>query len=109
MIIETQLSTTILKNTTSTLNSFLETLNLELANYTTQNIIVDVSTINVNLKDIKLFAETSKNHKKNKKSFIIVAINLDYNSIPTKLSVVPTIQEAKDLIEMEEIERDLGF
>jgi hypothetical protein len=51
----------------------------------------------------------SKQHKKNKKSFIIVASDFDYNAVPTKLTVVPSVLEAHDIIDMEEIERDLGF
>jgi hypothetical protein len=33
----------------------------------------------------------------------------DYNAVPDKLTVVPSLLEAHDIIEMEEIERDLGF
>ena len=32
-----------------------------------------------------------------------------YNAVPDKLTVVPSLLEAHDIIEMEEIERDLGF
>jgi len=31
------------------------------------------------------------------------------DEIPYEMIVVPTLQEAGDIIEMEEIERDLGF
>ena len=48
-------------------------------------------------------------HKKAKKSFIIVTSDLDHNAVSEKLAVVRSIQEAHDIIEMEEIERDLGF
>jgi hypothetical protein len=34
---------------------------------------------------------------------------LDYNAVPDTLTVVPSILEAHDIIEMEEIERDLGL
>ena len=51
----------------------------------------------------------SKSHKKEKKSFVIVSQNINFNDVPTKLDIVPSIQEAHDIIEMEEIERDLGF
>jgi hypothetical protein len=34
---------------------------------------------------------------------------LDYNAVPDTLTVVPSILEACDIIEMEEIEWDLGF
>jgi hypothetical protein len=38
-----------------------------------------------------------------------VADNIDFNSVPSKMTLVPTVLEAHDIIEMEEIERDLGF
>ena len=50
-----------------------------------------------------------KQHKKGKKSFVIVTSDFDYNAVPDKLTVVPSLLEAHDIIEMEEIERDLGF
>jgi hypothetical protein len=51
----------------------------------------------------------SKQHKKAKKSFVIITSDFDYNAVPAKLTVVPSLLEAHDIIEMEEIERDLGF
>jgi hypothetical protein len=51
----------------------------------------------------------SKIHKKANKSFVIVTSDLDYNAISNKLTVVRSLIEAHDIIEMEEIERDLGF
>jgi hypothetical protein len=109
MKIKNKDKTTIIKNTTSDINSFIENIITELVNFKSQNLIIDLTTTNVTVKDIKLFAEASKTHKKNKKSFVIVANDIDYNAVPTKISVVPSIQEANDSIEMEEIERDLGF
>jgi hypothetical protein len=58
---------------------------------------------------IKAFSELSKIHKKGKKSFVIVAENIDFNAVPKAILVVPSVLEAHDIIEMEEIERDLGF
>jgi hypothetical protein len=50
-----------------------------------------------------------KHIKKNKKSFVVVATAIDFNNVPTSITTVPSILEAHDIIEMEEIERDLGF
>jgi len=36
-----------------------------------------------------------------------VTNKVSYDDVPEEMCVVPTIQEANDLIEMEEIERDL--
>jgi hypothetical protein len=51
----------------------------------------------------------SKKHKKEKKSLVLVTDAIDFNAVPTTVTVVPTLLEAHDIIEMEEIERDLGF
>jgi hypothetical protein len=59
--------------------------------------------------DIKLFLDLAKNHKKEKKSLVLVTDTINLNDVPNKLTVVPTLLEAHDIIEMEEIERDLGF
>lgn len=102
--------TTIVKDTQGDVNSFIEKVTREHNSFKSQNLILDIThDKNVTLKDIKLFSELSKTHKKGKKSFVIVADGIDFNAVPTKLIVVPSLQEAHDIIEMEEIERDLGF
>jgi hypothetical protein len=40
---------------------------------------------------------------------VIVTDRVDFDEMPDEIVVVPTLQEAYDIIEMEEIERDLGF
>jgi hypothetical protein len=73
-----------------------------------QNIIIDLLYHkDLTIDDVKLTAYLSS--IKGKKSFIIVISDLDYNAVPDTLTVVPSILEAHDIIEMEEIERDLGF
>jgi hypothetical protein len=73
-----------------------------------QNIIIDLLYHkDLTIDDVKLLLQLSE-HKKGKKSFIIVISDLDYNAVPDTLTVVPSILEAHDIIEMEEIER-FGF
>ena len=101
---------TIIKDTQGNLNSFLEKVTHEHNSYKNQNLILDItSDKNVTIKDIKLFSGLSKTHNKGKKSFVIVTEGIDFNDVPAKLIVVPTLLEACDIIDMEEIERDLGF
>lgn len=52
------------------------------------------------------FAKTSRAHKK---SFIIVAQNIDIDNISEEISCVPTLLEAQDTLEMDNLERDLDF
>ncbi|MES2748390.1 MAG: ribonuclease Z [Bacteroidota bacterium] len=102
--------TTIIKDTQGNIQSFLEKVTHEHHSYKTQNVILDITPDkSATLNDIKLFSDLSKLHRKGKKSFVIVAENIDFNKVPVKLIVVPSLLEAHDIIEMEEIERDLGF
>lgn len=102
--------TTILKNTQGDYLAFLEKVTTQHNSFKNQNLILDMSKdTDVNLKQIKLFSDLSKTHKKGKKSFVMVVQDIEFNEVPIKLTVVPTLLEAHDIIEMEEIERDLGF
>ena len=42
-------------------------------------------------------------------SFVIVFDGLNFDDVPDEIIIVPTLEEAKDVIEMENIEKDLGF
>lgn len=110
MKVEKKGHTVSIKDTQGDLVSFLMKITHEYKTFEKYNMIVDISLHNTtSLKDIKGFLSLSKIHKKNKKSFVIVAQNTDFNAISDKLMIVPTTLEAHDIIEMEEIERDLGF
>lgn len=86
---------------------FLEEGGQELEN---ANLVLDFQEV-VDLDHEKLLSllPFSKKHKKSGKSFVIVTTDVDIDNVPEILSVVPTLGEAEDLIQMEEIERDLGF
>jgi len=110
MKVEQKGHTTILKDTQGNCNNFLEKVTHEHNSFKNQNLILDVTRDkDLTIKDIKLFLDLSNLHKKGKKSFVMVAEKIDFNDVPTKIMVVPSILEAHDIIEMEEIERDLGF
>lgn len=110
MKVETKGHTTIIKDTQGDLAVFLAKLTNESKTFEKHNLIVDISKYNdLNMKDIKSFSALCSHHKKNKKSFVMVANDIDFNEVPAKMIVVPTLLEAHDIIEMEEIERDLGF
>ena len=100
----------IIKDTLGDSISFLEKLTHEYATFAKHNLVLDISKEhNSTLETIKLFADLSKTHKKAKKSFVLVAKGIDFNKVSVKMTVVPSLQEAHDIIEIEEIERDLGF
>jgi predicted AAA+ superfamily ATPase len=102
--------TTIIKDATNDLEAFVTLLTHNFSTYKDQNIIIDISSYTgLTLKDISVFLGLTKMQKKAKKSFIIVIDDFDFNKGPSQMNVVPSLLEAHDIIEMEEIERDLGF
>lgn len=110
MKVEQKGHTTTLKYTEGDCLAFLEKVTSQYNSFKEQNLIIDLShDTDVTLKEIKLFGDLVKTHKKAKKSLVMVAAGIDFNKVPEKITVVPTLLEAHDIIEMEEIERDLGF
>ena len=102
--------TVTIKDTQGDIVSFLMKVTHEYKSFAKFNIILDISLHNnLTIKQINSFLPLSKIHKKAKKSFVLVANEIDFNAVPVNLTIVPTTLEAHDIIEMEEIERDLGF
>ena len=79
--------------------------------FSSLNIVVDLSLIKPVLsKHIKDFVELAGHHKNlSNKSFVIVTGPISLKRLPEGLTVVPTLHEALDTVEIEEIERDLGI
>ncbi len=100
-----------IKDTQGDFDSFLTKVSSQYKSFENHNIIIDLLSYKeeIAVSNLKLFLPLSKQHKKSKKSFVIVVADSDYNALPEKLTVVPSLLEAHDIIEMEEIERDLGF
>lgn len=87
-------------------NSFVE----KNTNFKKTNVILDFSgLINIDLDKILLFSPLSESHRHNDKSFVIVCEGIAYDELPDELIAVPTFKEAEDIIEIEDIERDLGI
>jgi len=110
MKVDTKGHTTIIKDTEGDVAAFLVKVSSQHPTFKDHNLILDITHDNtVDVEAIKTFEDLSETHKNGKKSFVIVAENIDFNDVPDSLIVVPTLLEAHDMIEMEEIERDLGF
>ena len=75
-----------------------------------ENIILQVfENINVSKEEFLLFLDIAALKKENGTSFVIVNSVIDVDDFPEDFNIVPTLQEAEDVIEMENIERALGF
>jgi len=74
------------------------------------NVIVNLTALTkIPVSEIIEFIQISNQHRANKRSFVIVTDKINLDDSPDELVIVPTLKEAHDIIEMEEIERDLGF
>ena len=110
MIFNKEGTTTIVFQEKTSLSTFMENLRKAYPKLKHDNIVVNLFSFSkLKAGDILEFLEISNTHKKSNKSFVLVTDKVSYDEIPEEISVVPTIQEAKDIIEMEEIERDLGI
>ncbi|MEO5776165.1 MAG: ribonuclease Z [Flavobacterium sp.] len=110
MKVEQKGHTTTIRNTQGNTAEFYQKLYQEYNSFKSQNLIVDLSLDKgLTMDDVKLFSDLIKTHAKAKKSIVLVTNSVNFNAVPKSITVVPTILEAHDIIEMEEIERDLGF
>ena len=74
--------------------------------YININIIIDLKNVIIN-DFLSFFKTLENNQKKKKKSFVFLTSNFNNNS--EDLNLIPTLQEALDFIDLEEIERDLNL
>ena len=109
MKIEQKGKAVIIKDTENQFQDFAQKVVRERENFLTQNLIIDLTRVAVTESDLQLLAPVALAHMESNQSFVIVA-DVHFSDLDEEeLIVVPTLQEAHDLIEMDEIGRDLGF
>jgi len=110
MIIEKTELATICKSEEKSIKIFFADFSKIFTNFKNENIIIDISeNRGEKTENILLFLQYSEIHRMNGMSFVIVFDGIDVDDIPDEIITVPTLEEAKDIIEMENIEKDLGF
>lgn len=110
MIIEHLKNTTVITQEKKTISELVTEINKIYTSIESNNIIINLFSLNkVSAADLKEFSLLSETHREAKHSFVIVNKAVSIDEVSEELIVVPTLVEAHDLIEMEEIERDLGF
>ena len=110
MILDQDGNISIITQEKATITELVKKIQSLYPKFKNNNIIVSLSTLYIlNIQDILEFLELSNNHRAKKHSFVIVSDKIDLDSVPEEMVVVPTVQEAYDIIEMEEMERDLDF
>ncbi|RZP17396.1 MAG: ribonuclease Z [Flavobacteriales bacterium] len=101
----------IVKKDTNQLENFIISLETKINNQLRdKNMIIDLLDFSELTSDLlKLFLKLIVICQKSNNSFVIVNNHINLNEVSDEMMVVPTIQEAKDIVEMEIIERELGM
>ena len=99
----------VFENQTSTIDFFKAFKNIY-PKIQSKNIIVLLADFQISASGfIEKILKISESHQKSNRSFVIVSATAVPDKLPEALIWAPTLQEAKDLIEMDEMQRDLGF
>jgi hypothetical protein len=110
MIFDKKGNTTIVYQENISLRKFIENLNRSYKNIKNDHLIINLFSFSeITSNDILEFLQLSNKHRAANKSFVLVTNKVEYDQVPDEICLVPTLQEANDIIEMEEIERDLDL
>ena len=110
MIFDQDGNITIITQEKVSLVELVKKLNIVYSRYKHDNIIVSLTSLKqLRTQDVVEFLQISNQHRSKKHSFVLVTDKINLDDIPEELVIVPTLQEAYDIIDMEEIERDLDF
>ena len=110
MIVEHIKSTTVITQEKATLTELVKGINDIYSELENNNIVVNLfSLTSLKAHHLNEFLLLSEKHKATKHSFVLVTSSVDIDDVSESLTITPTLAEAHDIIEMEEIERDLGF
>lgn len=110
MIVDRDGKITIITQVKASVKTLVNTIEKDYDIYKNYNLVVRLSSLDkIRVEDIVEFLRLSNTHRSAKKSFVVVSEKVDLDEMPDEILVVPTLQEAFDIIEMEDIERDLGF
>jgi hypothetical protein len=74
-----------------------------------EHLIVALSDSEVSERDFQWIQNVASDLNDKSLSFVILSEQLTYEVLPETVNLCPTLEEAIDLIEFEEIQRDLGL
>lgn len=110
MILETTTNYTLITSDENTFSDFYANFKKQHADLETAHIIVQLSEkLNTSKEEILLFLGIAAQHKKNSTSFVLIIDTISIEDFPEDFNIVPTLEEAADIVEIEAIERELGF
>lgn len=93
----------------STFNDFLNKFRKISDTYIKDNLIIDLLIFSLTNEELNLFKNYFILKQENGTSFVIIKDNISMDDFSEEMVLVPTQQEAIDIIEMDEITRSLDF
>ncbi len=110
MIFDKEGNTTTVLQENITLSEFMNNLKRAYPKLKNDHLIINLFSFSrLSTGQLLEFLDISNRHRAANKSFVLVTNKVNFDDVPDEICVVPTMQEAKDIIEMEDIERDLGL
>jgi len=110
MIITKRKKYTLISSDEDSFSDFFSSFLVKKNDFEKEHLVVLISdNIIANEKDFISFLDFSEKKKENSTSFVIVNSTINIDDFPDNFNIVPTIIEAEDILEMEEIERELEF
>jgi hypothetical protein len=74
-----------------------------------EHLIIALSDSEISDRDFQWIEKFASDLSDRSLSFVILSEKLTYEVLPETINLCPTLEEAVDLIEFEEIQRDLGL
>jgi len=74
-----------------------------------EHLIIVLSDSEISDRDFQWIEKFASDLSDKSLSFVILSEKLTYEVLPESINLCPTLEEAVDLIEFEEIQRDLGL
>ena len=108
MLIEKKDSYNLLTPDENSFENFYKNFQEKINSVMEEHLLIHFSDeFNISIKEILLFLDIANEKRENGTSFVVIINGINIDEIPDELNVVPTLDEAKDVLEMDEIERDL--
>lgn len=107
MVIELHNLTAIITQDKTSLSEFITKFSVLHERFKENDVILQLKDTSIS--SIDELVSISEMHRQLNHSFVVVNSQLNQDDFEDDFIVVPTLQEAHDYIEMERIQRDLGF
>ena len=110
MIIEKKENYTLIIADENSFSKFFSNFSKEIYSLEKEHVFIQLSeNLNTTSEDISLFLNIAKEAKKNGTTFVLIYSEANVDDFPEEINITPTLIEAEDILEMENIERELGF